>query len=71
MGGMAHCKRKKDEVIAVLATYGSFRGAWAREIGIKLIFYILLIGYYHRYYHRPYCIQFYHPYNIHIQNIQR
>ena len=41
MGVMAHCKRKKDEVIAVLATYGSFRGAWARKIGKKLIFYIL------------------------------
>ena len=41
MGGMAHCKRKNDEVIVVFVTYGSFRGVWAREIGRKLIFYIL------------------------------
>ena len=41
MGGMVHWKRKKDEVIVVLATYGSFLGVWAREIGRKLISYIL------------------------------
>ena len=41
MGGMAHCKRKNDEVIVVFATYGSFRGVWVREMGRKLIFYNL------------------------------
>ena len=62
MGGMAHCKRKNDEVIVVLATYGSFRGVWVREMGRKLIFYNLKIGYCRGYYHRPYYIQFHHPY---------